>query len=134
MRNVATNNTATSTDHTAMSTSNHLVETSRQILTSLLKALDVPNDVSADEQPAAELESTEHELEDLKFIPESDRDSSLPKTINDICVTSDSRSNQIDYIIDCRRMITKCQVYYLAKTVRSWVQVISGTMFWLKTT
>jgi hypothetical protein len=95
---------AVPTGRTSITVPNNLVETSREILISLIKALDVP------------VEELEQEIADLESIPESNHDPSLPRTIDDIRVTSEPRSNQINYIINCKHAGPKRQMFYLART------------------
>jgi len=114
--NVATNNAPTLTSHTAVTVPDYLAETSSKILIYLAKVLEIPQDIDMDQHPHGELIFTEQELEDLESIPESNHDPSVPKTIDDIRVTSDPRSREIAEIIDCKRVGIKRQVFYLART------------------
>jgi hypothetical protein len=108
------NNVATNNAPAPITVSSDVVETSREILISLIRALDVPPEVNTtNEQPVDELEQ---EIAELESIPESNHDPSLPRTIDDIRVTSEPRSNQIDHIIDCKRAGHKRRMFYLAKT------------------
>jgi len=118
MSNIPTTNAAGSTGPTVGTAPSHLVEAGRQILMSLLQVLDAPDETFTSEQPAVEPET-----EDLESLSEETHDPLLPRTINDIRVTSNPRSSQIEHIIDCRRMGSKRQVYYLAKTVH-------GNYYW----
>jgi hypothetical protein len=106
------------TNQTSITVLNDVVETSREILIALIKALDVPQEVNTNElqERAGGIELTEQELADLESIPESIHDPSQPITIDDIRVTSDPCSNQIDQIIDSRRAGPKRQMFYLART------------------
>ena len=113
MNDIATNNAPAPTNQTSITVSNDVVETSREILISLIKALDVPPDVNTNGQPVDELEQ---EIAELESIPESNHDPSHPRTIDDIRVTSEPHSNQIDCIIDCKRAGHKRRMFYLAKT------------------
>lgn len=114
--NVAMNNAPTLTGHAAVTVPDYLVETSSKILIHLAKVLEIPQDNDMEEHPLGELTFTEQELEDLESIPESNHDPSVPKTIDDIRVTSEPRSHQIAEIIDCKRVGIKRQVFYLART------------------
>jgi len=56
------------------------------------------------------------EITDLDSIPESDHDPALPIRINDIRVTSNPHSAQIESILDSVCKGPKRQIFYLAKT------------------
>ena len=61
---------------------NHLAGTSRDILISLVKALDASTSANKNQQLADEIASAGEELEDSEFISEPTLDPSLAKTIN----------------------------------------------------
>ena len=112
MNDVVTNNASIPTNPPTITVSNPLIETSREILLFLLKTLNVSNN-NANEQSINRFEFT-----DLESIPESSHDSSLPRIINDIRITSEPHTNQIDHIIDCKRAGTKHRMFYLARTTK----------------
>ena len=109
---LAMNNDSIPTNLTAVP--NHLIEASRNILISLIQTLNIPSEVNKEQTDGGE--QLEQESTDLDSIPESNHDPSHPTIINDIRVTSNPHSRQIESIIDCTRKGPKRQVFYLART------------------
>lgn len=97
---------------------NHLVEASRDILISLIQTLNV----SSNKEQTTE-EQLQQEIMELDSIPESNHDPSHPRIVNDLHVTSNPHSNQIESIIDSKRSGQKHQLFYLAKTKK-------GNYYW----
>ena len=114
MSDVATNNS--STRRSTITVPGHLAETGREILISLVNALDSSNASNINQQQAGEPKSTETESEGSEDIPELNHDPSLPKTIDDIRVVSAPHADQIAQVIDSKRGGTKRHMFYLAKT------------------
>jgi hypothetical protein len=99
---------------------NHLVEASRDLLISLIQTLNIPSHTNK-EQTAEE--RLQEEIMELSSIAESNHDPSHPRIVNDLRVTSNPHSNQIESIIDSKRSGSKHQLFYLARTKK-------GNYYW----